>query len=623
MKFFTRANISDCSETWTEPLSPTTEWCNGLITLLLICFASFTILFHAGIFLHWSLNVLVTVWIVLLLFGLGLIAYGSYITFRNTSIRFSAIESPAAALLLLSFIGAALGMLSCRPDADDVVYMAPAVWSYAHNTESMALIYPFAHFPSVNIILPWRITSYEHFCASLAMITGLAPVEIYHHAMSALGGILIPMVWFITLRRFVSDDWSALAGVVAVVLLLCLDGTAHRSPGNFAFVRIWQGKAILMTIATPVCISFLLDGFSKLTWITGLRLVLISVAGIGLHLMSLFYLPVLFGVMGVAYYVTNLRCSKLRNIVSVGLLLGCYLALWAGYVFCFMSKFLVGSSSEAGWPVSLPEITLFVFGSFHGISIVAGASAIGILLLLRKYRSATFLMAWTAVIVVPLAIPPVSKTIATYITSRNAFWRILYLLPILPAVGLATAELQQRFKHHRAIFWIVCLLIASFVAAAAVFDISPSPWASPNVNFPVFRLKFNATDLSESRAIINKLEPGTMLAARPVSIIIPVLTTDLKVGDQRGMSCDGVALLAGQPELGELRNQAHAFISGLNNSHEAFKAFVNQLKFPFRYLVIEADTTRQRRVTEALSSAGYMRRNIGLKNLRVYELRQQ
>jgi len=119
------------------------------------------------------------------------------------------------------------------------------------------------------------------------------------------------------------------------------------------------------------------------------------------------------------------------------------------------------------------------------------------------------------------------------------------------------------------------------------------------------RLKFPRAALESSYAIVNSLEPGTMLAAKPLSWIIPLISSQFLQGDHRGMATVQLSRFGGKPEKGRQRALAHRFVSGLSTNTEAYDAFVEELQLSFRYVVIDTDVAAQERVLQALTKAGF------------------
>ncbi len=82
----------------------------------------------------------------------------------------------------------------------------------------------------------------------------------FHYAGAAVGAFLVPLAWAALLRRLLPQHW--LWAVLALVVVLAVPGETHRWYGNFAFVRMWQGKAVVLFVLLP------------LVWLAALRFAL-------------------------------------------------------------------------------------------------------------------------------------------------------------------------------------------------------------------------------------------------------------------------------------------------------------------------------------------------------------
>ncbi len=523
-----------------------------------------------------------------------------------TAGRAGAHGSTAAHLVALAVVGALLAFLTVRPDADDAGHLCWAVCHFENPDQSVMGAYASRGLK--------RLTSHEDLCASLALMFNVPPVHVYHGFMSALGGALIPLAWFVLLRRLSDTPKAAFAGTCAVFILLCVDGTMHRSPGNFAFVRIWQGKAMVFHVAIPLCIAYSLDLFDRITLPRILRIAAISIAGMGLSVSSLFLIPATYGAAGLSFCVMRRDWQTVKAFLAGSVVI--FGPLLAGGI-CFYSKtkpYLERSLETSSYPLELSAILKLVFGWPWSITLWTGVIALGLLLALRRWKIAAWLALWSAVILVPLSVPGGPEFIARNLTSRAVFWRLMYALPLVFAGAVAVALLYERSVGlRRVVFAGLCVAaICAVLLAGRVSSISP--WAPLRVEFPVFRPKIPLPALAVSEQIMALLESGPMLAAQPVSLWMPVLTCRFPQALDRG----------NQPVASAMTNGklVSDLVNGKTSSAEALRAFQGAvLTQRFRYVILKGGVNSQEEVRRTLKQAGYVHVATVGRGMPVYELR--
>jgi hypothetical protein len=162
-------------------------------------------------------------------------------------------------LTLLSVVGGLLALLAIRPDPDDETYLGRVVYFLDNPEHPLDFVVRHISFADYDPGVRYLFHTIEFFWAYVGRLIDLPVLGAYHGIAPLLGGALIPVAWFLLLRRFTSFPGSAFLGAVAICCLLALDGGAHASFGNTAFVRIWQGKIWAMSLALPLFAAFSID----------------------------------------------------------------------------------------------------------------------------------------------------------------------------------------------------------------------------------------------------------------------------------------------------------------------------------------------------------------------------
>jgi len=175
---------------------------------------------------------------------------------------------------------AAIALVSHRVDLDDAFYLnlaaaaadAPRAALLAgdtlHGIEGLPLQ-----------LQVYRLHSYEIWNAALSLLTGIPAIVCFHWISAALAALLVPLCLARLLRQLTPRHW--LWTVLAVVWVLLAAGDAHRWYGNFAFVRIWQGKCIFLFVFLPLVYAYALEFALRPTPRSWLLLAAAQVAAVG------------------------------------------------------------------------------------------------------------------------------------------------------------------------------------------------------------------------------------------------------------------------------------------------------------------------------------------------------
>src|SRR6185312_2151303 len=158
-----------------------------------------------------------------------------------------------AAKITLVVAAAAVGvtLIANRPDPDDALHLSIPATLLRFPQQPVLLHDTLYRLPGAPILTPfYRLNSYDVLIGVLARISGVDHHVIAYLVLPSLLAVFCVLAWVYLLRRIVPTRWpSALLILFLVVLAL---GEAHRAYGNFAFVRLFQGKAILATCMVPV-----------------------------------------------------------------------------------------------------------------------------------------------------------------------------------------------------------------------------------------------------------------------------------------------------------------------------------------------------------------------------------
>jgi MFS family permease len=290
----------------------------------------------------------------------------------------------------------------------------------------------------------------------------------------------------------------------------------------------------------------------------------VTVACAGLSDSSLFLLPVL-----AAFLASGALFARGPSLATAKLLAGYFASLaWLyGVGACMLA--VVDRSEMAhlgfgyGFPSSFPGQLALVFGDpakpflwFYVVALAVGWVS------LHEWKERAFLVGWmlAAMALLNSLLFPV---VTSYLTSYNAYWRLFYLLPFLLAVGIAAAGLAVRLGARRPAHHVLAVALLLGVAA---FGNLVEPFSSRAVftrmPLAVAGYKIDPSVQEDVRLILERAEPGAMLAPLHYSAVIPLFTTKFPQVAVRGFMLRHTAIANGEPELGESRMRAVRWVSG-------------------------------------------------------------
>lgn len=195
-----------------------------------------------------------------------------------------------AGLWGLALVCVVVTLVAHRVDLDDAFYVnlaaaaadAPAAALLAEDTLHGVPGLPLHH--PVYLVHSWELWN-----GAFAALTGVTAIASFHFVSAALAALLAPLAWARLFRRLTPGLW--LVSVAALLWVLLAAGDTHRWYGNFAFVRMWQGKSIFLTLWLPLVWSGAIDFARRPSWGRGLFLAAAQVASVGVTSTALWAAP--------------------------------------------------------------------------------------------------------------------------------------------------------------------------------------------------------------------------------------------------------------------------------------------------------------------------------------------
>ncbi len=432
-------------------------------------------------------------------------------------------------IFLLIIIAEVVTLLTNRSDFDDAEYIQTAL---------QTLLYPdraiLSFDASLGIILdsfrfaPYRIASYETLVALITSWTEFDLLTVYYLILPAFSAVITVLVGYLFARWFLPSRLALIATGIFLLIMLSW-GDTHVAYGNRVFVRLFQGKGLLIAVTTPLTlITGLLyirsPSVSRWGFLVITQIITLGVSSTGLILSfatTMLLLPIAF---------------QWGNKNSVFCCIGILVSLTYSVIIGVWLKFSSISSLSMNQVGTDLPINASLGFSVHEVITLALLVA-GLVLVRSGIRKREFLFLSTGVLFFILN-PWIAEIIANY-SSRNMNWRLAWAAPIplmlsvVLAAGLSSfftyknnvSILNWRSKKHSVGIFSVVLLVVFLIEGRWIIS------ANNNVSWDWFSIKapqeyYATREISE---ILSDMDiTGTVLSVQRIGTWLTVTNPDLK-----------------------------------------------------------------------------------------------
>ena len=416
-------------------------------------------------------------------------------------------------IAIAALAGALLTSVSHRPDWDDSMYVGLA--ARAHGQADEALLGP-------KVPPYYRVHTYEPGVAALAAFTGLPIPFVYYMLLPTLMGFLVVVVQCLATREL---GGGQIVGFAMVLIALVTWGDHHHSFGNFAFVRLFQGKAVVVSFFVPAILYYVARYVRAPSVRSWTLLALTQVAAVGFSANALVVAPL----SATAFLMASLRTARapLKH-AGMGLLASGYpvlLLLVAStrmYGWERVSALLSDGLARAGavWHAAGPDTEAGLhevlgggFRAYLALFSLLGLAAVPIRPA-AQLGGAGLALAILGILLNPFA----GQLLEPFAQSMT--WRIFWTVPFPIILGLFTASLGM-FLRRTNWRW---LGMAASAAMCGAFALAPGNWtlAAANgtrIGFPDY--KVDALYWVADAAIRVTAPDGLILAPESVAVWIP------------------------------------------------------------------------------------------------------
>jgi Family of unknown function (DUF6077) len=413
---------------------------------------------------------------------------------------------------------ALLTLVLMNPDSDDAYYVHLSTWTAAHGSFPLRdvlfgdQVLPALYYPPAS--------SWEALLGTLGRVTTLSVPDIVYVAVPPVAAVLAVLATWRLLRAWrVPRAWLALSVASA---FLVLGAVTMRAFGVFALTRVWQGKALLVTVLVPLLFALAHEYAERPTRRALALLACAGVAAVGLSTSAIFIVPVV-----------ALGCFAAVALRSLPVALRGFTAT-AAYPLAvgLVSLAMGGRAPDKAYTASQlqPQNLLHLLLGANLTTVLAVAAILAAPVLLPQARAGA-MVAGTALVAGLMLAPRVSEALFAHIGLGRELSRLIWAVPVAALIGaLATTVAADRGRLLRYV---------PAVVAIAVLVLAGRPVWSHAVGSDLTRhpgLKRWPGTVAQSRQIMALSRPGdVVLAPRPVSETLLVMSGDVTAVGTRPM----------------------------------------------------------------------------------------
>jgi hypothetical protein len=409
------------------------------------------------------------------------------------------------AVLLFALVVAVLATLFLhRPDGDDEVYLGMAAALLMHADQPTGSVPGFGTIPSYGPIPGFEantqaLSAYQPLKAMLSYLTGLPLLTSYYLIVPALMAAMTILVGYRLLRELVPDAWMPAMLFFLVIMLSW--GDAHRTLANFGFVRMFQGKAVLVSMAVPALLFYFLhriDSPTKKYYM--IMLIAAAISSVGFSRGGIAISPILIAMLVVA----SIRFDQFsrRTMTLAGLLLA---SVAITFALSFQEQWTMNPEKLVHTPRGLVESTshaeMLRFTLGEGLRGAFLLGCVGFSFFFAQHTRTRYVYRNYLVIFFLLLLVPWTSNFLAKTVFLSMSWRWMWVLPIPLLSSVAVGAVMHRLRTKANIgdtFAVWLLLLVAFVFASPRLVVSAGN--GTEIRWPMAKISGDSIDLEPLRS---------------------------------------------------------------------------------------------------------------------------
>lgn len=492
---------------------------------------------------------------------------------------------------LVTAIIIAITFVLYRSDADDSFYVSNAALfqnsnllnmydsSFGNKSLGTVPMYDFQVWESLIAV----VSSLFRVDAVSMMHTYLLPVLLI---ASASGYLYLGEVLF-------EDKWKANLFYLFLSVFHLFGGYAVYSEGSFLLSRLWQGKAVYLTVILPVMSGIILSQYKTKDENLWFKLSLCILAGMALNPTSLFILG-----FQMLFLVVIAACKerKFKWILHI-IPSACIIVFFTVMIYLRTSAFAGQIEASSNTSATFVLDTFMKFWGEGRLYLVLYGAAVVLILLWGNVSAKLYMVFSPLAMALSIWNPYLGRLVAENVTKVPSYWRVFWLLPVGISLSYVIVLIHQKIQQKKFISYIVLLL--GFLAVSF-----PGKWMFSQANG--FLVAKNAEKLPEEvisfgESIIEEKEYPIVLGCDDFSTTLRQKFTQIELISSRYQYILDLFYYRNEETEANERIQMMLFANGSLDNFEGIETVLN--KYQVDYIILKSDAIKE---IEFLTEMGWV-----------------
>lgn len=370
-------------------------------------------------------------------------------------------------------------LLAFRPRSDECFYLSMAV-SVSDYPDQALLKFSTVHGPATvflpvqHLYPPYRVHSFELLGGYLSYLSGIDAVNIVHFFVAPFFGFFVPIAIARFLKVLTPRYW--LGALFIALSFYLIEGTADRGYANQAFVRLFNGKSVMLTVGVPLLFAYgLRFGAKPNRWRFAL-LVCAQISALGMSSTGIWLAPAI-AMVSVLVALPGIRVAP--RTIAMALSSSAYVLVMGIWVAAQMG---VGGDADSASAVERSANFGLLGYKMRTVlggepSVIAHLSSVALACILARNAAAWRLFAALGLVLsAVMANPFFVNQVTRFITGLQTYQRIFWLVPVPIALGLWSTSTFRFIKNaagtRLAVFATLAVLLAYYWTATERLVIS-------------------------------------------------------------------------------------------------------------------------------------------------------
>lgn len=402
-----------------------------------------------------------------------------------------------------------------RSDLDDAFYASIASHAAANPNQAILCTDPmYANNARLPLLFPsYLFSSFELISGALGHLFSLPAMDFYYIytvPIWAALSVIAALLWF---RETIPRSWVICGAILLFITLLL--GEEHRSPANFSFDRIFQGKAVFLTVMVP-CIFYFSRRLASAqgTYLDLLLLGCCQLSSIGMSNFGMLAAPI----AGAGAMLSNIPSSIRTNHRKIRWAILTLLIPLPYLIYVMLSS---NGSLIRNAPSDTPAIVFQSTFGKHQQYLVAFLLVAGPIL--AQGARTRWQLAIPPLIFFGIFINPwLSTTIAQYVTSPIVYWRVTWSFPVLLYLAVSIHMIYNFLVNRgysripRVIFGLTLITLLSLSLPYHTLRFGN---IGTFAKYPAWKIPAHDLEVAQSAMAINDPH-GSILAPEEISGVI-------------------------------------------------------------------------------------------------------